>query len=173
MFEIGWTEILFIGLVAVLVLKPKDYPEMMRSIGSFIAKARQMAGEFQGQFNDALKDAKLDDVKKTIDEIRDLRNMGPVQHVRDTFTKLADEATAIKTEVERTVSAPPESTASTPAAAPVPVDSAAAMPVIEPPPFPTAPPMDLVPPAPPAPPAADAAPPPAPATDTPGPTKAA
>jgi sec-independent protein translocase protein TatB len=100
MFEIGWTEILFIGLVAVLVLKPKDYPEIMRSIGQFLTKARAMAGEFQGQFNEAMKDAKLDDVRRTIDEIRDLRNMGPIQQVKDTFVQMADEAGKVKNEIQ-------------------------------------------------------------------------
>jgi sec-independent protein translocase protein TatB len=100
MFEIGWTEILFIGLVAILVLKPKDYPEMMRSIGQFLAKARTMAADFQGQFNEAMKDANLQDVKKTIDEIRDLKNMGPIQQVKDTFVQMADEAAKVRDEVK-------------------------------------------------------------------------
>jgi sec-independent protein translocase protein TatB len=182
MFEIGWTEILFVGIVAVLVLKPKDYPEMMRSIGQFLAKARTMAGEFQGQFNDALKEAKLDDVKKTFDELRDLKNIGPVQQVRDTFVKLADEATSIKTEVERAVAPPgandPSTTSSTPAAGETPPPATlaadaplnAGMPVIEPPPFPTAPPFDLRPPAA----EHEPTPPPIPAAESnPGPTKAA
>jgi sec-independent protein translocase protein TatB len=101
MFEIGWTELLLVGLIAVFVLKPKDYPEVMRSIGRFLAKARQMAGEFQSQFNDAMRDANLDDVRKTIEEIRDLKNMGPIAQVRETFTQIADEATKVRQEVEQ------------------------------------------------------------------------
>lgn len=101
MFEIAWPELLMVALVALVVLKPKDIPEMARQLGAFLAKARTMAGEFQGQFNEAMKDAKLDDVKKVIDEVRDLRNLSPVQQVRDTLNKLADEATTVKKEFEQ------------------------------------------------------------------------
>jgi sec-independent protein translocase protein TatB len=104
MFEIGWTEILVVVLVAIVVLKPKDIPEMARSAGAFIAKMRGMAGEFQGQFNDALKDAKLDDVKKVIDEVRELKNLSPVQQAREALVKLADEANAVKSELQNVAS---------------------------------------------------------------------
>jgi sec-independent protein translocase protein TatB len=70
MFDIGWSEILLIGGVAVVVLKPKDLPDAMRSVGKTVTKLRRMAGEFQGQFNQALRDANLEDVKKEFDSIR-------------------------------------------------------------------------------------------------------
>ena len=104
MFEIGWTEILVVGLVAIIVLKPKDIPEMARSAGAFLAKMRTMAGEFQGQFNDAMKDAKLDDVKKVIDEVRELKNLSPVQQAREALVKLADEANSVKSELQNVAS---------------------------------------------------------------------
>ena len=102
MFGIGWTEILLVGVVALLVLKPQDYPEAMRGLGRLINKARQMAGEFQGQFNDAMREANLDYVRKTIDEVRDLRNLSPVQKVTETLSRLADETRNIKNEIENT-----------------------------------------------------------------------
>jgi len=70
MFDIGWSELLLVGGVAVVVLKPKDLPDAMRSVGRMINKARRMAGEFQGQFNQALREANLEDVKKEFDSIR-------------------------------------------------------------------------------------------------------
>jgi len=70
MFDIGWTELLLIGAVAVVVLKPKDLPDAMRSVGKTVTKLRRMAGEFQGQFNQALREANLEDVKKDFDSIR-------------------------------------------------------------------------------------------------------
>lgn len=156
MFEIGWTEILFIGLVAVLVLKPKDYPEMMRSIGQFLAKARTMAADFQGQFNEAMKDANLQDVKKTIDEIRDLKNMGPIQQVKDTFVQMADEAAKVRDEVKGVTSgsgmtgtdqaSAAPSTALDPAPGSAPASASEPLPGLPPvPDVPAAPPVDLVP----------------------------
>ena len=100
MFEIGWTEILFVAIIAIFVLRPKDYPDALRAIGNFLTKARQMAGEFQSQFNEAMRDANLDDVRKTIDEIRDLKNMGPMQQVREHLTSFADDANQAKKSIE-------------------------------------------------------------------------
>ncbi|WP_269930020.1 Sec-independent protein translocase protein TatB [Aminobacter sp. HY435] len=79
MFEIGWTEMLVIAVVMIVVVGPKDLPKMLRTIGRMTAKARSMAGDFQRQFNDALKEAELDDVKKTVD---DLRSLNPAQQIR-------------------------------------------------------------------------------------------
>lgn len=101
MFGIGWTEILLVGVIALLVLKPQDYPDAMRSLGRLINKARQMAGEFQGQFNDAMRDANLDDVRKTLDEVRDMRHLSPVQKVTETLSRFADETRNIKNEIEQ------------------------------------------------------------------------
>lgn len=70
MFDMSWGEFLLLGGVAVVVLKPKDIPEAMRTFGRGVNKLRRMAGEFQGQFNQALREANLEDVKKEFDNIR-------------------------------------------------------------------------------------------------------
>ena len=57
MFEVGWTEMLVIAVVMIVVVGPKDLPRMLRTIGKMTAKMRSMAGDFQKQFNDALKEA--------------------------------------------------------------------------------------------------------------------
>ena len=67
MFEIGWTEMLVIAVVMIVVVGPKDLPKMLRTFGKTTAKLRSMAGDFQKQFNEALKEAELDDVKKSVD----------------------------------------------------------------------------------------------------------
>jgi sec-independent protein translocase protein TatB len=72
MFDIGWTEMLVIAVVMIVVVGPKDLPRMLRTFGKTTAKLRTMAGDFQKQFNDALKEAELDDVKKSVDSLRNL-----------------------------------------------------------------------------------------------------
>ena len=72
MFDIGWTEMLVIAVVMIVVVGPKDLPRMLRTFGKTTAKLRAMAGDFQKQFNEALKEAELDDVKKSVDELRSL-----------------------------------------------------------------------------------------------------
>lgn len=70
MFDIGWSELLIVGVVAVVAIGPKELPNTMRSLGRGVNKIRRMAGEFQGQFNQALKEANLEDVKKEFDVLR-------------------------------------------------------------------------------------------------------
>ena len=61
MFEVGWTEMLVIAIVMIVVVGPKDLPNMLRTFGRTTAKLRAMAADFQKQFNEALKEAELDD----------------------------------------------------------------------------------------------------------------
>ncbi len=63
MFEIGWTEMLVIAVVMIVVVGPKDLPSMLRTFGKTTAKLRAMARDFQKQFNQALKEAELDDAR--------------------------------------------------------------------------------------------------------------
>ncbi|RWF39916.1 MAG: twin-arginine translocase subunit TatB, partial [Mesorhizobium sp.] len=79
MFEVGWTEMLVIAIVMIVVVGPKDLPNMLRTFGRTTAKLRAMAADFQKQFNEALKEAELDDVKKSVDE---LRGLSPVAEIR-------------------------------------------------------------------------------------------
>jgi len=70
MLDIGWSELLLIAVVAIVVIGPKDLPDALRTLGRTTTKLRRMAGEFHGQFNQAIREANLEDVKKDFDEIR-------------------------------------------------------------------------------------------------------
>ncbi|OUR78303.1 twin arginine-targeting protein translocase TatB [Alphaproteobacteria bacterium 46_93_T64] len=65
MFDIGWSEMVFIGIIAVLVIGPKDLPKTIATIGKYIRKARGFAREFQTGIDDLARDAELDDLKKS------------------------------------------------------------------------------------------------------------
>lgn len=94
MFEIGWTEMLVIAIVMIVVVGPKDLPRMLRTFGKTVTKLRGMAGDFQKQFNDALKEAELDDVKKSIDDIRSLNPMADIRKQLNPFEKAAADVRA-------------------------------------------------------------------------------
>lgn len=66
MFDIGWTEMLVIGIVALIVIGPKDLPVMFRTLGQFMGKAKGMAREFSRAMNDAANDAGVKDVTKSL-----------------------------------------------------------------------------------------------------------
>lgn len=76
MFDIAWTELLVVAVIAIIVVGPKELPAMLRAFGKAFSQVRRTAREFQSTFNDALREAErqaaLDDVKKEFDEVRKL-----------------------------------------------------------------------------------------------------
>src|SRR5215217_9479659 len=88
MLDMSWGEIMVIGAVALIVIGPKDLPKALRTIGQMTAKVRRMASEFQTQFNDAMREAELDDVKRQIQGVNDSvtglnRGFDPAQTIRN------------------------------------------------------------------------------------------
>jgi len=94
MFEIGWTEMLVIAIVMIVVVGPKDLPKMLRTFGKTAAKLRSMAGDFQKQFNEALKEAELDEVKKSVDTLRGLNPTAEIKKQLNPFEKAAADVRA-------------------------------------------------------------------------------
>ena len=71
MFDFDTTKLLLVGVVALVVVPPKDLPRVIRQVGQAVGKVRRMAAEFRGQVMDALKEAELDDLKKELSSITD------------------------------------------------------------------------------------------------------
>jgi sec-independent protein translocase protein TatB len=69
MFNLGWGEIALIGIVALIAIGPKELPTVLRTVGQMLAKVRRMANEFQGQFQEALREADIADLKKHAEDI--------------------------------------------------------------------------------------------------------
>ncbi len=83
MFDLGAGELLVIGIVALVVIGPKELPGVLRQAGKFTSKMRKMAGEFRSQFDEAMRESELDDAKKHIDEMKEklknqIENINPV-----------------------------------------------------------------------------------------------
>jgi sec-independent protein translocase protein TatB len=86
MFDIGWTELLVIGVVALIVIGPKDLPEMFRTLGRFTAKAKGMAREFSRAMETAADEAGVKDVAKDLRKVTSAKAMG-LDAVKDAATK--------------------------------------------------------------------------------------
>jgi sec-independent protein translocase protein TatB len=92
MFDFAWSEMAVIAAVALVLIGPKDLPVAIRSITGMIKKARRMAGEFQTHVDEMLREANLDEVKSTFNEIRNFdlktemeRHVDPDGSLRSTF----------------------------------------------------------------------------------------
>jgi sec-independent protein translocase protein TatB len=173
MLGLDWTELALIAVVAVVVIGPKDLPEAVRGIAKGIQKLRRMAGEFQGQLDEVVREAKLEDVRSQINEIRNFDFRGAVEReldkdgtLRKTFTE-----DPIGNPLKDAFQDPPPAThgaAVTPPPAPMPAEPPAA-PAFVPPAFVPPGVAAAMPPAPAMPPSAPAGEPPAsPAAVPPG-----
>lgn len=76
MFDLGWTELLLIGVVALIVVGPKDLPVLFRNVGRFVGKARGMAREFSRAMEDAADETGVRDVAKSLKTVADPKKMG-------------------------------------------------------------------------------------------------
>jgi sec-independent protein translocase protein TatB len=147
MFDIGWGKIVIIAVIALIVIGPKELPAVLRTVGQWMGKIRRMAAEFQGQFQEAMREAEMADLKKSVDAIteatRDIGSgfdpLGSVsKHIEPAFD---DKATP-------PASPPPVATGEPAAAGEAP---AAAAPVVDQPvpiesPVPIEPPVPVAPP---------------------------
>ena len=101
MLDVGWTEILVIAIVLIIVVGPKDLPQMLRTFGRVMSKMRGMASDFRQQFDEALREADLEDVRKTIGEAQKLN---PLNTIRDAVNPLRQMGDEIKSDLQKATS---------------------------------------------------------------------
>ena len=98
MLDIGWTELVVIAIVLIVVVGPKDLPPMLRAFGRMTARMRGMASDFRRQFDEALREADLDEVRKTIS---DAQSLNPTTALRDAMNPLRQLGNEIKSDLQR------------------------------------------------------------------------
>src|SRR5665647_824249 len=91
MFGLGWGEMVVIGIVALIAIGPKELPTVLRTAGHWIGKVRRMANEFQGQFQEALREAELTDLQKQAESFTsDITNFDPLAETQKDLERSFD-----------------------------------------------------------------------------------
>jgi sec-independent protein translocase protein TatB len=80
MFDLSWSHILIVLIVALVVVGPKDLPRMMRTVGAWVGKARNMANEFRRSFDEMAKQSELDELRAEIEALRKERPFADVEN---------------------------------------------------------------------------------------------
>ena len=79
MFDFAWSELAVIGVVALIVIGPKDLPKAIKTVGDMVKKARRMAAEFQTHVDEMVKDADLKEIRDQINEVRNFDIKGAIE----------------------------------------------------------------------------------------------
>lgn len=112
MFDVGWSELVVIAVVALVVIGPKELPTTLRTIGKMTARARKVAGDFRAQFDEALREAELDDVRQTIS---DAQKLNPMNSLREAMNPLRQMGNEIKADLQRSTTVDRPAATATPA----------------------------------------------------------
>jgi sec-independent protein translocase protein TatB len=88
MFDISWSEILIIGIVALLVVGPKELPALLRTIGKYMGVVKKQAAEFRAQFDEAMRETEIEQLRKDVEDIKS-----------DTQAALRDVERSVETEI--------------------------------------------------------------------------
>ena len=89
MFEVAWSELLLVVIVAIIVVGPKELPGLMRTAGRMLAKLRRTAEDFRKQFDEAVKEAGGEDLQR---EMHALRQHNPINQIRNSIEEAARES---------------------------------------------------------------------------------
>jgi sec-independent protein translocase protein TatB len=154
MFDVGGSELLVIGIIALVVIGPKELPGLLRTVGNAMGKVRRMASEFRGQFDEAMREAELDQAKKAFTDMNDVAQsarptFNPLDTIRNEIQSVKDEMKGVKDTATAPAPAANAAPAATTAATTAPAAATEAKPAtiaVQPPPPP--PPVDLAPPSP-------------------------
>ncbi len=122
MFDLGWGELVVIGIVALIAIGPKELPAVLRTLGQYMAKVKRMASEFQGQFQEAMREAEFADLKKEAENltssVTDFSSIDPMADVEKEMKAAFEPNEPAKLESPATETAAAETAA--PAATPEP-----------------------------------------------------
>ncbi|MFT0892290.1 Sec-independent protein translocase protein TatB [Pseudochelatococcus sp. G4_1912] len=102
MFDLSWSEILLVGAIALVVIGPRELPRVLRTVGQTLSKVRRMAGEFQTQFNAAMREAELDELRQTVRDVQQTASQAMATDVSAAFNPLRTARDELKNALQKT-----------------------------------------------------------------------
>jgi sec-independent protein translocase protein TatB len=101
MFDIGWSEMAVIALIALIVIGPKDLPSTMKTIAQWMRKARSLTREFQSGIDDMVREAELEDAKKALESTRSGNLQRTLSNAIDPDEEVGKEVRSVEQEARR------------------------------------------------------------------------
>ena len=136
MFDLGWGELLVVGVVALVVLGPKELPNALRTVSNLTKTARKLAGEFQSGINEIVREAELEDARKAAESITKGSISEAIEKAIDPTGEMKSTVTGVEKDLKETQQISPvgpippvPSIAAAPTANPVAANPVAANPV--------------------------------------------
>lgn len=112
MFDVSASELLVIGAVALIVIGPKELPGVLRMVGQTVGKVKRMAGEFRTQFDEAMREADMHEIKKTVSDTvnaaSNATSFNPISTIRNEIKSTVDEMKGATASAEAAAAKPVE-----------------------------------------------------------------
>jgi len=130
MFDLDFSKLIVVGIVALAVIPPKDLPRVMRTVGQAVGKMRRMAAEFQNQFMDAMREADLESVRKELDALNEKAKVeAELDSVRRELDALNEKARLEVAAVSAAIRSDPATAAQSAATPPIALEKPEAPPI--------------------------------------------
>ena len=101
MFSFGWSEIALTAIIIIIVVGPKEIPNLLKQVGSFSKSIKKISREFKKSLNDIAEESDLKDVKDQISEIKNIKeNLDPTQDIKKDFETIKDTAKVFEKEIQ-------------------------------------------------------------------------
>ena len=101
MFSFGWSEIALTVIIVIIVVGPKEIPNLLKQIGSFSKSIKKISREFKKSLNDIAEESDLKDVKDQISEIKNIKeNLDPTQDIKNELNSIKDTANVFEKEIK-------------------------------------------------------------------------
>ena len=101
MFSFGWSEIALTAIIVIIVVGPKEIPNLLKQIGSFSKSIKKISREFKKSLNDIAEESDLKNVKDQISEIKNIKeNLDPTQDIKNELSSIKDSANVFEKEIK-------------------------------------------------------------------------